>query len=156
MPSPYKPNLEITFKRSLPPPTSPPPELEIDPVTGNSINPTTGNPEQPVEEYKIRAWVKGASSIQQEPGTNPNTSRVSGKVISRWDEVQQRWVSDRLLPVDISRYQSEAIAVYIDPATGARQPGKFTLNPSLDSRRPVVARKISKKLGSNIEGDLEF
>ena len=156
MPSPYKPNIEITFKRSLPPLTSPPLEVEIDPVTGNPIDSVTGNPEELTEEYKIRAWVKGSPSAQQEPGTNPNVSRVSGKVISRWDSVAQRWIGDRLLPADIYRYQSEATAIYIDPATGARQPGKFTLQPGLDSRRPVVARKISKKLGSNIEGNLEF
>jgi len=131
MPTPFIPNLRIFFKIPI--------------ANAFEISPETGNPIQLTKILIAHVWVKGNSFIAPEPGLNPNKARVKGYS-----------VEPKILPPEILRRQVEAQAIYKDPQTGFEQPGKFILEPILDSRRPQVAQALARSLGSEIQGTFEF
>lgn len=132
--------------------------LPIDPITGNPITEDliTGNPYENTILYRVKAYIKGMPSIMQEMGSNPNILQVEGKIVETWNNQRERWENIKILPVELIRYQSEANAFYIDPVSKFEQVCYFTLSPDVDSRRPRVARRLARRLGSNIKGNLRF
>lgn len=132
--------------------------VEVDPITGNPLteNPITGNPVTAQTLYRVGVHIEGMPSILQELGSNPNVLQVRGKIVETWNNKEQKWENNKILPESLLRYQSEATAKYIDPESGFQQVCYFTLSPDIDKRRPRVARRISQRLGSNIKGTLRF
>lgn len=135
----------------------------IDPLTGNPLNvdPTTGNVTENTILYRVKAYVKGFAKrgipyVIQEIGSNPDTIRVTGNIVETWNNTLQIWENNRILPVEILRYQSEATAIYIDPESDYQQIGYFTMAPGLDALRPRVAKRLAKRLGSHIVGNFRF
>jgi len=131
MSGPFVPNLTITFNL---------------PVEGQfSTDPETGNPEQVTIPYMVKAWVQGSTSVEHQPGSNPNLVSFKGYL-----------VSPKVIPPNFVLNQSEAAAVYIDPLTGAERKGKFTLEPFLNSTRPRVSKALARAIGTEIRGTFEF
>lgn len=131
MARPFIPNIIITF---------------ILPSAGQFVtDPETGNPTQVTTPYQVEAWLQGTASVKPQPGRNPNIVSLSGYA-----------VNPRILPPELIRKQSEASAIYTDPLTGSQQPGKFTLQPQFDSKRPRVTKALARLLGSELQGTFEF
>ena len=143
MTKPYLTNLIIDFKLD-------------DSSVSSTLDPVTGNPVISQTLYRVGVHIEGIPSIVQELGSNPNILQISGKIVETWNNTEQKWENNKILPEGLLRYQSEANAVYIDPESGFRQICYFTLSPDIDKRRPRVARRISQRLGSNIKGTLRF
>ncbi|MBO3459979.1 hypothetical protein G7B40_040345 [Aetokthonos hydrillicola Thurmond2011] len=128
---PFVPNIKITFTL---------------PVEGQfTTDPETGNPLQLTVPYEVEAWLEGNNAVKSEPGSNPNTVMLRGYS-----------VNPRILPNELTCKQSEAQAVYTDPLTLNQHIGKFTLKPRFDSTRPVVARALARRIGTEIEGTFEW
>ena len=123
-------------------------EIVLDPVTGNPVLSQT--------LYRVGIHIKGIPSILQEPGSNPNIVQVEGRVVETWNNILEQWENLKVLPETILRYQSEANAKYIDAVSGLEQPAYFTVTPDIDSRRPRVAKRVSRRIGSTIKGNLRF
>jgi hypothetical protein len=125
-------------------------EIEIDEITGNPVIIDSES------IYKVKAHIRGLPSILQEMGSNPNQVNVEGKIVETWNQKLKRWENNKILPTHIIRYQTEATAVYLNPDEGFEQNCYFTLQPDVDSKRPRVARRLAKRLGSDIKGILRF
>jgi hypothetical protein len=128
---PFVPNIQIIFTI---------------PVQGQfTTDSETGNPVQLHVPYIVEAWLEGNNAVKPEPGSNPNTVMLRGYS-----------VKPRILPSEIICKQSEAQAFYINPLTGERLIGKFTMKPKFDSNRPRVAKALARRIGTEIEGTFEW
>lgn len=119
-------------------------------------DPETGNPMAVEIPYKVKAHVKGIPNILGELGSNPNVVNIEGKIVETWNNLENKWEHIKVLPEALLRFQSEANAIYVDPSSGFEQICYFTLAPDIDARRSRVARRLAKRLGSDIKGTLRF